>query len=56
MMAVSRQQKLDKEGLDAKAILCNLNTTIAAKPGHPVILGMTPVDSKASIFVVQILE
>jgi hypothetical protein len=35
--------------------ICTLNTTVKATPGHPVILGMSTVASKASIFVVEIL-
>ncbi len=36
--------------------ICQLATNISAPLGHPVILGMTPIDSQPSLFVVQIME
>lgn len=40
----------------AEAPLCTLRTIIKTPPGHPIILGMTPIDSKASVFVVEMME
>ena len=39
---------------NAKAILCQLKTTIKAPIGHSVVLGVTPLDSMTSVFVVQL--
>ncbi|HUG89507.1 MAG TPA: secretin N-terminal domain-containing protein [Planctomycetaceae bacterium] len=35
--------------------ICRLNTVLSAPAGHPVVLGMTPIDSMASVFVIEIL-
>jgi len=42
-----------KEGSASK--LCDLSTIIRAMPNRPVILGMTSVDSKPSLFVVEVM-
>ncbi|HEY8504081.1 MAG TPA: secretin N-terminal domain-containing protein [Gemmataceae bacterium] len=38
-----------------QAELAHLETTIAAPLGHSVVLGVTPIESKTSVFVVQFL-
>jgi hypothetical protein len=35
--------------------ICRLYTVLSAPPGHPVVLGMTPIDSMESVFVIEIL-
>jgi hypothetical protein len=35
--------------------LCQLQTTITTPPGQSVVVGVTPVDSKPAVFVVQVL-
>jgi Bacterial type II/III secretion system short domain len=35
--------------------LCSINTTVSAPPGHAVVLGVTPIDSMNSVFVIQVL-
>lgn len=36
--------------------LTSLRTAITARPGQAIVLGMTPIDSMDSIFVIQLLE
>jgi hypothetical protein len=55
---LTKQGRRLEVGVDAKKgekALCHIRTTINARPGHPVILGMTPVDSMPSVFVVELL-
>jgi hypothetical protein len=40
----------------AEISLCELRTEITAPVGHFVVLGMTPMDSMTSVFVVQVLK
>lgn len=35
--------------------LCSINTSVTAPPGHAVVLGVTPIDSMNSVFVIQVL-
>jgi hypothetical protein len=35
--------------------LGELQTSFLGKMGHPVVLGATPIDSHASVFVVELL-
>ena len=39
---------------NAKTVLCQLKTTIKAPIGQSVVLGVTPLDSMTSVFVVQL--
>ena len=39
---------------NANAVLCQLKTTIKAPIGQSVVLGVTPLDSMTSVFVVQV--
>jgi type II secretory pathway component GspD/PulD (secretin) len=48
--------EIEAKKKDLESRLCALRTTISLPPDHPVILGMTPIDSKASLFVVQIMK
>jgi hypothetical protein len=50
------QVQISTQEVETNSPLCRLQTTIKAPPGHPVILGMTPIDSKPSLFVVEIME
>jgi hypothetical protein len=38
-----------------KEVICHLETNISAPPGHLVVLGVTPMQSMTSAFVVQVL-
>jgi len=40
---------------DREVELCNLETTVTAPLGHPVVLGVTPMGRMTSVFVLQML-
>ena len=40
---------------DNKRNLCDLETEVVAPLGHPVVLGVTPVGQRTSVFVLQVL-
>ncbi len=47
---------IEASAKSGKRTICEMSSTISAPVGHPVILGMTPIDSQPSLFVVQVME
>lgn len=43
-------------GQSADDWLCHLSSELTLTPGHSVVLGVTPINSMTSVFVVQLLE
>lgn len=35
--------------------ICTLETTVVAEPGHAIVLGVTPIGTATSVFVVQVM-
>ena len=53
--SLSDGPRMGKAGPSSNAT-CELSSTISAPIGQPVIFGMTPIESKTSLFVVQVLD
>lgn len=48
-------KRTGKAGIGASEQLASLTTKIAAPPGHSVVLGVTPIRSADSVFILQVL-
>lgn len=52
----SRSFEIQMMAREAKNIVCALSTNVNAKPGHPIVLGMTSIKSKESLFVLEVIS